>query len=127
MARPDSIAAVSTVVIVDACSHHGAGGITYLANLLPLLAKQAEIDSVVAVVERPAALGDRLRGTPVRIEVRPGRGGVASRLWWESTGLAQLARAQDAVVLAPSAMLPRRLPAPVVAVPQNVLPFQSTA
>jgi glycosyltransferase involved in cell wall biosynthesis len=99
------------------------GGITYLANLLPLLAQQPGIGEVIAVVERPAALADRLAGTEVRVEQRPGPGGVPARLAWDAAALG--ARARGAVVLMPNAMLPRRLPAPVVAVPHNILPFES--
>ena len=99
------------------------GGITYLANLLPLLAQQPGIGEVIAVVERPAALADRLAGTGVRVKQRPGPGGVPARLAWEAAVLG--ARARGAVALIPNAILPRRLPAAVVTVPHNISPFES--
>jgi glycosyltransferase involved in cell wall biosynthesis len=114
---------VPTTVIVEASSHRGRGGITYLANLLPLLAQQPGIGEVIAVVERPAALADRLAGTGVRVQQRPGPGGVPARLVWEAVALG--AGARDAVALIPNAILPRRLPAAVVTVPHNISPFES--
>jgi glycosyltransferase involved in cell wall biosynthesis len=114
---------VPTTVIVEASSHRGAGGITYLANLLPLLAQEPGIGEVVAVLERPAALADLLAGTGVEVKIRPGPGGVAARLAWEAAALGT--RAHGAVVLVPNAILPRRLAAPVVIVPHNILPFES--
>jgi glycosyltransferase involved in cell wall biosynthesis len=114
---------VATTVIVDACSHRAGGGITYLANLLPLLAQEPGIGEVIAVLERPGPLADLLAGTGVRVTKRPGPPGIAARVAWEAAALG--ARARGSVVLAPSAMLPRRLPAAVVTVPQNPLPFDS--
>jgi glycosyltransferase involved in cell wall biosynthesis len=109
-------------VLVDACSHRGGGGISYLRTLLPALAVQPGIDAVTTVVEPGSVLACELAGTRVRVERRtPGRGGLAGRLLWEATVLQR--RSRGTVVLAPSAMLPRSLPAPVVAVPQNILPF----
>jgi glycosyltransferase involved in cell wall biosynthesis len=115
---------VPTKVIVDACSHRGGGGITYLANLLPLLAQEPGIGEVVAVLERPAALADLLAGAGVEVKIRPGPAGVAARLAWEAVALGAATR--GTVVLAPNAMLPRRLPAAVVTVPHNILPFASS-
>jgi glycosyltransferase involved in cell wall biosynthesis len=94
-----------------------------LANLLPLLAQQPGIGEVIAVVERPAALADRLAGTGVRVKQRPGPGGVPARLAWEAAVLG--ASARGAVALIPNAILPRRLPAAVVTVPHNISPFES--
>jgi len=109
-------------VLVDGCSHRGGGGISYLRTLLPALAAQPGIAGVTAVVEPGSVLASALAGTPVGVEQRtPGRGGLAGRLFWEATVLAR--RSRGTVVLAPSAMLPRSLPAAVVAVPQNILPF----
>jgi glycosyltransferase involved in cell wall biosynthesis len=112
----------SVAVLVDACSHRLGGGITYLGNLLPLLAREPGIGPVVAVVEPAAALVEALAGTPVRLETRwlvPN--GLAGRLLWEATALRR--RARGTVVLSPNSILPRRLPVPVVAVPHNILPF----
>ncbi len=54
---------------------------------------------------------------------RPGPGGVPARSAWETAVLG--ARARGGVVLIPNAMIPRRLPAAVVTVPHNILPFES--
>jgi glycosyltransferase involved in cell wall biosynthesis len=110
-------------VIVDGCSQRGAGGITYLANLLPRLVHEPGIGEVIAVLEPPAALAGLLIGTGVRVVRRWGPGGLPARLAWEAVALGTKAR--STVVLSPSAILPRRLPAAVVAVPQNILPFGS--
>jgi glycosyltransferase involved in cell wall biosynthesis len=121
------MADVPISVLVDACSHHGAGGISYLRTLLPALAGQAGIASVTAVTEARAILAEELAPTPVRVERRglagagPAGAGLGGRLLWEATALRRAA--PDTVVLTPSAMLPRALGAPVVAVPQNILPF----
>jgi glycosyltransferase involved in cell wall biosynthesis len=111
-------------VIVDACSHRTGGGLTYLSNLLPLLAREPGIGAVIAVVEPPAALAGLLDGTEVRVVRRRGPGGVAGRLFWEACALGR--GGDGAVVLAPNSMLPRKPPAATVAVAQNMLPFVSS-
>jgi alpha-1,3-rhamnosyl/mannosyltransferase len=56
------------------------------------------------------------------VRLRPSES-VVSRLLWEAIRLPRVAT--NAVVLSPNAMLPVRLPQPVVAVPHNLLPFVS--
>jgi glycosyltransferase involved in cell wall biosynthesis len=110
-------------VLVDAFSHRFGGGVTYLTGLLPAIAEQPGIGRVRVLVEPHSAVADRLDGTGVELELvrlRPA-GGVAPRIAWEALALPR--RAGRAVVLAPAGMLPRRLDAPVLAVPHNLLPF----
>ena len=128
-----NIASIRPVaVIVDACSHRAGGGLTYLSNLLPRLAREPGIGAVIAVVEPPAVLAGLLEGTEVRVVRRRGPGGVPGRLLWEAGALSRqpligLGRyGAGAVLVAPNAMLPRRTAVATVAVAQNILPFLSS-
>lgn len=111
-------------VLVDGLSARAGGGIVYLANLLPALARQPGIGPVRVALAPGAHLGDLLAGTEVQVHrLEPRSAGLVGRLAWEATRLGRDAGA--GVVLSPSAILPRRLPGPVVAVPHNMLPFRA--
>ena len=112
--------------MVDGFSHRFGGGVTYLAGLLPALAAQPTIGRVRLLAEPGAEVVRRLDGCSRDLELeivrlRPAQS-LGSRVVWEALRLQQ--RTRGAVLLAPAAMLPRRLAVPVVAVPHNALPFQ---
>lgn len=112
-------------VVVDGFSHRFGGSVTYLQELLPLLAREPTIKRVSLVVEPASRLASSLASSAVDIHVvrlMPSES-VVSRVLWEAVCLSRVAA--NAVVLSPNAMLPLALPQPVVAVPHNLLPFVS--
>lgn len=112
-------------MVVDAYSARPGGGIAYLAGLLPRLVREPGVASVAAFLEPGAELAAALADSGVEIRERAlTPRGLAGRALWEATALARIA--PRAVVLTPSAILPRALPGPVVAVPQNILAFVGT-
>jgi glycosyltransferase involved in cell wall biosynthesis len=109
-------------VVVDAYSARTGGGISYLAGLLPRLVREPGVASVAAFLQPGAELAAALADSGVELRERALKPrGLAGRALWEATALARIA--PHSVVLTPSAILPRGLPGPVVAVPQNILPF----
>lgn len=112
-------------ILVDGFSHRFGGGVSYLTGLLPPLAQQQGINRVRLLVEPGSALRETLRDSGVEIEqvrLRP-RENLVARAAWEALALPR--RTAGWVVIAPAAMLPRKLPSPVVAIPHNALPFES--
>lgn len=112
-------------ILVDGFSHRFGGGVSYLGGLLPPLARHPAVGRVRLMAEHNAALTRMLDGSDVEIEeirLRPPES-LTARAVWEASCLPR--RAAGCIVIAPAAMLPRKLPSPVLAVPHNALPFQA--
>jgi glycosyltransferase involved in cell wall biosynthesis len=75
-------------VLLNALASTAGGGITYLRNVLPRLTEIDQRNIYISLTppeqkaDYAAFSSDRLR-----IETAPVNGGLASRLWWEQTGL----------------------------------------
>lgn len=112
-------------ILVDGFSQRFGGGVSYLGGLLPPLARHPAVGRVRLIAEHNAALTRMLEGSAVEIELvrlRPAES-LSARAVWEASCLPR--RAAGCVVIAPAAMLPRKLLSPVLAVPHNALPFQT--
>lgn len=89
-------------VLLNAIHAKSGGGITYLRNLLPLLAAQPGLHlHIVVQADQPALLGDLLDGFPVH--VLPKLSPLRTVLWQEQTTIPRLARQIGAdVVFSPA-------------------------
>jgi glycosyltransferase involved in cell wall biosynthesis len=118
-------------IVVDALAARTGGGRRVAFALARGLAHRSDVAHVWLLMESDVATqGSFVPDDGLSIEsVEPGtKSRLLRRLLWESFKLPRMCRRVRAdAVLGLSGMLPRRLPCPIIAMPQNSLVFESGA
>ena len=101
-------------VLVNAVHARSGGGITYLCNVLPRLARDSDLEVHCCLHEgQREVLADATAGS--RVHAVTFGSGFLGRLWWEQTGLPGLARAVGAqATFSPANFGPLAAPNPVI-------------
>lgn len=86
-------------ILLNALAATAGGGLTYLRNVLPRLAKQAGAHRFIVLVPDLSVAPKLPESASLSVETIPAGGGLLGRLWWEQWHLRKFVRTRGVDVL----------------------------